>query len=537
MKKTIIAILLAAAFLLPTLVSCNSEKTANGKSAYEIAVENGFSGSEAEWLDSLKGKDGEDGKDGVDGKSGKDGKDGVAGADGKDGVNGENGKDGQNGTDGIGIKETKINENGFLIVTLTNGTVINAGYVGIAKEDTSDKAPILNVTSLNIPEGKPYLLTSDRPDTVFKSSDPSVVQVSPEGLILALSEGNATVTATARDGKETVCNVSVLCYDFIKLNDGTLEITGYYGTQKALDIPSNIMGKAVTSIGNSAFADWEEKLGYTSVTIPDSVTDIGDYAFNSLTELTSVTFGKNVKSIGNSAFSGCKKLEEISLPDSLTYLGGAAFNVCESLTSIKIPNSITEIKGSTFEDCKNLTSVDLGSGVKYIGMFAFGYCAKLESIILPTNVIELEEYAFAYCTALKSVEIGNSVLYYENTFKSTPWFAENGGIGNNPSIIPDSEFEERDETVYVYATFGDNDEHDPDLDVRAYMYPYTSGWATKDNEYALKNYTEYKRVGIYVDDSGYGWSKLEFTNGSGEKIYIYVRTSQLVTKLPDNVTA
>ena len=72
-------------------------ETAQGKSAFEIAVENGFVGTESEWLESLKGEKGADGKDGINGKDGIDGKNGVDGQDGKDGTNG---KDGQNGADG-----------------------------------------------------------------------------------------------------------------------------------------------------------------------------------------------------------------------------------------------------------------------------------------------------------------------------------------------------------------------------------------------------------------------------------------------------
>ena len=74
---------------------------ANGKdgcSAYEIAIENGFVGTVAEWLESLKGRDGIDGKDGLPGKDGKDGADGLPG---KDGTNGKDGKDGRDGKDGV----------------------------------------------------------------------------------------------------------------------------------------------------------------------------------------------------------------------------------------------------------------------------------------------------------------------------------------------------------------------------------------------------------------------------------------------------
>ena len=67
----------------------------DGRSAYEIATENGFVGTAAEWLESLKGRDGIDGKDGL---PGKDGKDGLPG---KDGTNGKDGRDGIDGKDGV----------------------------------------------------------------------------------------------------------------------------------------------------------------------------------------------------------------------------------------------------------------------------------------------------------------------------------------------------------------------------------------------------------------------------------------------------
>lgn len=73
----------------------------DGRSAYEIAIENGFVGTVAEWLKSLKGKDGIDGKDGLPGKDGKDGADGLPGKDGTNGKDGLPGKDGRDGKDGV----------------------------------------------------------------------------------------------------------------------------------------------------------------------------------------------------------------------------------------------------------------------------------------------------------------------------------------------------------------------------------------------------------------------------------------------------
>ena len=83
-----------------------SEKGKDGKSAYEIAVENGFVGTEIEWLESLKGADGKDGINGKDGVDGAPGQDGIDGQPGKDGIDGQNGADGQDGVNGIDGKST-----------------------------------------------------------------------------------------------------------------------------------------------------------------------------------------------------------------------------------------------------------------------------------------------------------------------------------------------------------------------------------------------------------------------------------------------
>lgn len=99
-------------------------ETAQGKSAFEIAVENGFVGTESEWLASLKG---EKGADGINGK------------DGKNGVDGQNGKDGTNGADGRGITSSEINANGELVLTYSDGSTANVGAVVGAKGEKGDK--------------------------------------------------------------------------------------------------------------------------------------------------------------------------------------------------------------------------------------------------------------------------------------------------------------------------------------------------------------------------------------------------------------
>lgn len=124
-------------------------ETAQGKSAFEIAVENGFVGTESEWLESLKGEKGADGKDGINGKDGIDGKNGVDGQNGKDGTNGT---DGQNGADGRGITSTEINESGELVLTYSDGSTANVGAVVGAKGEKGD-------TGATGADGQDYVLT------------------------------------------------------------------------------------------------------------------------------------------------------------------------------------------------------------------------------------------------------------------------------------------------------------------------------------------------------------------------------------------
>ena len=115
--------------------------------------------------------------------------------------------------------------------------------------------------------------------------------------------------------------------------------------------------------------------------------------------------GLPVESIGSSAFYDCTSLESITIPDSVTSIEMWAFCSCTSLKSITIPDSVTNIRICTFKDCTSLESVTLPAGVTSIARYAFYGCTSLESITIPDGVTSITEYAFFRCENLKSVHI------------------------------------------------------------------------------------------------------------------------------------
>ena len=177
-----------------------------------------------------------------------------------------------------------------------------------------------------------------------------------------------------------------------------------------------------------------------SVTIPNSVTWIGEQAFSRCSALTSITIPNSVTSIGLEAFWGCLGLTSITIPNSVTSIGDSAFSDCSGLTSIRvedgntkydsrddcnaiietttntlirgcqntiIPNSVTSIRGFAFSGCSGLISVTIPNSVTSIGEFAFCECKDLTSIIIPNSVTSIEEVIFYGCKSLTSIIVQN----------------------------------------------------------------------------------------------------------------------------------
>ena len=158
----------------------------------------------------------------------------------------------------------------------------------------------------------------------------------------------------------------------------------------------------VTSIGSSVFYGCS---GLTSVKIPSGVTSIGSYSFDGCSGLASVTIPSGVTSIGSYAFYRCGGLKSVTVPEAVTSIGSYAFSGCTNLTSVTIPEGVTSIAYDTFYGCSGLTTAKIPDSVRSIGSSAFCNCGRLTSVTIPAGVTSVGSSAFSGCSALRRVRV------------------------------------------------------------------------------------------------------------------------------------
>jgi hypothetical protein len=146
------------------------------------------------------------------------------------------------------------------------------------------------------------------------------------------------------------------------------------------------------------------------MTIPGSVTSIGESAFAGCSALTSCNIPGTVNNIGAYAFSSCLSLKNLFIPGSVHSIGVGAFENCKSLISINIPSAVTRIPEFAFAECAALPSIGLPANLTEIGFSAFINCKSLQSIHIPASVSLIGAQAFQGCTSMTSIRVETNNL-------------------------------------------------------------------------------------------------------------------------------
>lgn len=142
-------------------------------------------------------------------------------------------------------------------------------------------------------------------------------------------------------------------------------------------IPKEHEGKPVVAIAKKGFLGCENAV---SISLPDTIKEIGESAFQNCYKLESITIPSKVTTIGKQAFKGCKALQSIDIPSGVTSVGEFAFSNCKALSLVTISDTVTIIGSNAFEGCTALVSVTIPKGVNEIGDAVFQGCTALTSI-------------------------------------------------------------------------------------------------------------------------------------------------------------
>lgn len=140
--------------------------------------------------------------------------------------------------------------------------------------------------------------------------------------------------------------------------------------------------------------------GIKIVEIPETVVEIGDYAFLNFRQLEEIKIPNSVKRIGDWSFSWCTSLQEVYIPDSVEYIGNSAFNNSYNIVKVRLSNNLTELKSGIFLSCN-----------------------KIENIVIPNKVTKIEREAFRLCTSLSTITIPSSITTIGgDAFDNTAWY-------------------------------------------------------------------------------------------------------------------
>lgn len=308
----------------------------------------------------------------------------------------------------------------------------------------------------------------------YTSSD-SAVKVTPDGKCTPSHMGTAVITATALDGSGVTASMYVTVTDsyvafsdeagqlqYVVTDDTEVSVRTLKTTPTSYTIPQSVVYEdtayTVTSVDSSGFSRGAKYI--ESISLPDTIREIGYGAFRECKELTEINIPASLKKIGDYAFYKCSKLSNpLSLPEGLTEIGNYAFYssrfpqislpntlmtigeyafAYSNLTSVEIPKGVLTVGKEAFFECNQLTRVDFLNCYATIGFCAFCSCRNLAQVELGKRIARIEERAFCDCKSLPSIIIPSSVSFLGfDIFRDCPALESIAVMTNNPYYCSD----------------------------------------------------------------------------------------------------
>ena len=250
-------------------------------------------------------------------------------------------------------------------------------------------------------------------------------------------------------------------YSYEILNDGTLRLYQYEGTDTNIVVPDTIDGRKVTVLGNSTFQYCTQASDIESVTLPDSLTTIEKNAFYNCEKLKSVTIPQNVSSIGLAAFveglsesslteikvdpenpyfsekdgvvfskDGTKLIVfpsgrsgDYQIPDGTVSVGDYAFYYCVNVSSITVPGSVRSLGEGAFGNCSSLTKAVLKEGLEEIGEYAFQSSSGIRDIIIPASVKSVGKNGLRLSSECRIRVLSTDTVWADDAFRDSALIA------------------------------------------------------------------------------------------------------------------